>query len=103
MTPSALDPSRTYSTDIGVENDEETDFSFDKILILDFGSQYTQLIARRVRECQIYSEIHPYDITVEEVRSLAPKGSSCPEARPVSTRRMPPVVIPPSSTWESPS
>jgi len=35
---------------------------FDKILILDFGSQYTQLIARRVRECQIYSEIFPYDI-----------------------------------------
>ena len=47
---------------------------FDKILILDFGSQYTQLIARRVRECQIYSEIHPYDIPVEKVKSLAPKG-----------------------------
>jgi len=47
---------------------------FDKILILDFGSQYTQLIARRVRECQIYSEIYPYDITVEQVRSLSPKG-----------------------------
>ncbi len=47
---------------------------FDKILILDFGSQYTQLIARRVRECQIYSEIHPYDISVEEVKALSPKG-----------------------------
>jgi len=47
---------------------------FDKILILDFGSQYTQLIARRVRECQIYSEIHPFDISVEKVKSLSPKG-----------------------------
>jgi GMP synthase (glutamine-hydrolysing) len=47
---------------------------FDKILILDFGSQYTQLIARRVRECQIYSEIHPYDIPLSRVKSLLPRG-----------------------------
>jgi GMP synthase (glutamine-hydrolysing) len=47
---------------------------FDKILILDFGSQYTQLIARRIRECQIYSEIYPYDIPAEKVKSLSPKG-----------------------------
>jgi GMP synthase (glutamine-hydrolysing) len=47
---------------------------FDKILILDFGSQYTQLIARRVRECQVYSEIHPYNIPLEKVKSLSPKG-----------------------------
>jgi GMP synthase (glutamine-hydrolysing) len=47
---------------------------FDKILILDFGSQYTQLIARRVRECQIYSEIHPFDISVKRIQSLSPKG-----------------------------
>ncbi len=47
---------------------------FDKILILDFGSQYTQLIARRVRECHIYSEIHPFHISLEKVRSLSPKG-----------------------------
>jgi GMP synthase (glutamine-hydrolysing) len=46
----------------------------DKILILDFGSQYTQLIARRVRECQVYSEIHPYNIPLEKVKSLSPKG-----------------------------
>jgi GMP synthase (glutamine-hydrolysing) len=48
--------------------------SFDKILIVDFGSQYTQLIARRVRECHIYSEIHPYDISLEKVKALSPKG-----------------------------
>jgi GMP synthase (glutamine-hydrolysing) len=47
---------------------------FDKILIFDFGSQYTQLIARRVRECQVYSEIHPYNIPFERVKSLSPKG-----------------------------
>jgi GMP synthase (glutamine-hydrolysing) len=47
---------------------------FDKILILDFGSQYTQLIARRIRECQIYSEIHPHNIPLEKVKSLSPKG-----------------------------
>lgn len=47
---------------------------FDKILILDFGSQYTQLIARRVRECQIYSEIQPYDFSLKRIKALSPKG-----------------------------
>jgi GMP synthase (glutamine-hydrolysing) len=47
---------------------------YDKILILDFGSQYTQLIARRVRELQIYSEIHSFDFGLEKVKSLSPKG-----------------------------
>ncbi len=44
------------------------------ILILDFGSQYTQLIARRVREQNVYSEIHPYNISLEKIRALQPKG-----------------------------
>ncbi|CAM2192879.1 GMP synthetase [Paraburkholderia kururiensis] len=46
----------------------------DKILILDFGSQVTQLIARRVREAHVYSEIHPYDVDDAFVRQFAPKG-----------------------------
>ncbi len=46
----------------------------DLILILDFGSQYTQLIARRVRELGVYSEIHPWDIEDKDVIALNPKG-----------------------------
>lgn len=46
----------------------------ERILILDFGSQYTQLIARRVRECGVYCEIHPFSLDVEEIRRFSPKG-----------------------------
>lgn len=45
-----------------------------RILILDFGAQYTQLIARRVRELGVYCEIHPWDITDDEVRAFNPRG-----------------------------
>jgi GMP synthase (glutamine-hydrolysing) len=44
------------------------------ILILDFGSQYTQNIARKVREAQVFCEIHPYTKSIEEIKSLDPKG-----------------------------
>ena len=50
----------------------------DKVLILDFGSQYTQLIARRVRELNIYSEIHPFNkipSNVEEYKAVILSGS----------------------------
>lgn len=50
------------------------DIHAQRILILDFGSQYTQLIARRVREIGVYSEIHPWDMTPEAIREFAPKG-----------------------------
>jgi len=46
----------------------------DKILILDFGSQYTQLIARRVRELGVYCELHPWDMSDADIRAFAPKG-----------------------------
>ncbi len=45
-----------------------------KILILDFGSQYTQLIARRVRETNVYCELHPFDVTAEFIKEFAPQG-----------------------------
>ena len=48
--------------------------TIDKILVLDFGSQYTQLIARRVRESNVYSEILPWDIDETKIKELKPKG-----------------------------
>ncbi|WP_027859501.1 glutamine-hydrolyzing GMP synthase [Marinobacterium jannaschii] len=45
-----------------------------KILILDFGSQYTQLIARRIREIGVFCEIYPWDMADEDIREFAPKG-----------------------------
>ncbi len=46
----------------------------EKVIILDFGSQYTQLIARKIRECGVYSEIFPYNISPDDILNLNPKG-----------------------------
>ena len=51
-----------------------SDIHSEKILILDFGSQVTQLIARRVREQSVYCEIHPYSMSFEKIKEFAPKG-----------------------------
>ena len=50
------------------------DIHAQRILILDFGAQYTQLIARRVRELGVYCEIHPWDMSDAAVRAFAPRG-----------------------------
>ncbi|MGB0713482.1 MAG: glutamine-hydrolyzing GMP synthase, partial [Gammaproteobacteria bacterium] len=50
------------------------DIHSDRVLILDFGSQYTQLIARRVRESGVYCELHPWDMSEDDIRAFGPKG-----------------------------
>ncbi len=44
------------------------------IVVLDFGGQYNQLIARRVRECSVYCEVHPYNMSLEKLKEMNPKG-----------------------------
>ena len=46
----------------------------EKVLVLDFGGQYNQLIARRVRECDVYCEIHPFNMSIEKIIEFNPKG-----------------------------
>jgi len=46
----------------------------DKILVLDFGSQYSHLICRRIREFSVFAELVPYDISYEEIQKHNPKG-----------------------------
>ena len=46
----------------------------EQILVLDFGSQYSQLIARRIRECHVYSQVLPFSTPVEKLRALKPRG-----------------------------
>ena len=46
----------------------------ENVIVLDFGGQYNQLIARRVRECNVYCEVHPYNISLEKIKQMQPKG-----------------------------
>jgi len=67
-------PGPTHSQAPGSGGARHADIHAHRILILDFGAQYTQLIARRVRELGVYCEIHPYDMSDAEVRAFAPRG-----------------------------
>ena len=46
----------------------------EKVLVLDFGGQYNQLIARRVRECNVYCEVHSYNMSLEKIKKFNPMG-----------------------------
>lgn len=46
----------------------------EKVIVLDFGGQYNQLIARRVRECNVYCEVYPYDLSLDKIKEMNPKG-----------------------------
>ena len=48
--------------------------SREMIVVLDFGGQYNQLIARRVRECNVYCEVHPYNLSLDKIKEMNPKG-----------------------------
>lgn len=75
----------------------QVDIHAHRLLILDFGSQYSQLIARRVRELGVYCELRPFDMTDEEIRAFNPKGiilSGGPESvTEMDTPRAPNVVF----------
>jgi len=75
----------------------------DKILILDFGSQVTQLIARRVREAGVYSELHGHDMSEADIRAFNPKGiilsGSHASVTEADTARAPQVVFEPKMDW----
>ena len=71
--------------------------NIDTILVLDFGSQYTQLIARRIRESDVYSEILPWDVDIKKIEDINPKGiilSGGPESvTDLHTPRVPKIVF----------
>ena len=71
--------------------------NIDTILVLDFGSQYTQLIARRIRESDVYSEILPWDVDIKKIEDINPKGiilSGGPESvTDLHTPRAPKIVF----------
>jgi GMP synthase (glutamine-hydrolysing) len=67
-------PAPTHPRVPGPAGAAHPDIHAHRILILDFGAQYTQLIARRVRELGVYCEIHPWDMSDAEVRAFAPRG-----------------------------
>ena len=71
--------------------------NIDTILVLDFGSQYTQLIARRIRESDVYSEILPWDVDIKKIEDINPKGiilSGGPESvTDIHTPRAPKIVL----------
>ena len=82
MSPTITDPTEgqavaghpTDDTAHLLEEAREAGTAIDTVVVLDFGSQYSQLITRRVREGGVYCELVPHDATWEEIGHLEPKG-----------------------------
>src|SRR5437870_13829405 len=68
------------------------EFWHDRVLVLDFGSQYTQLIARRIREAQVYSQILPYSTPLARIQAYRPKGITLSGGPPSVYDRRAPLV-----------
>ncbi len=56
------------------EGERRKHMNREKVIVLDFGGQYNQLIARRVRECNVYCEVYPYDLSPDQIKEMDPKG-----------------------------
>src|SRR5215472_15958450 len=75
MQPAATTPSMTPAAhDLPRADEHPAPPTREMIAILDYGSQYSRLIARRVRECRVYCELLPADTTLDELRRLGAKG-----------------------------
>ena len=80
----------------------ENIFSQEKVIVIDFGGQYNQLVARRVRECNVYCEIYSYKTDIEKIKEMNPKGiiltggpnSVYEEGAPTSSKELFEHVIP---------
>ena len=71
------------------------------VIVLDFGGQYNQLIARRVRECNVYCEIYSYKTDLEKIKAMEPKGIISPAVPTVYTWRILLLMQKKSMIWVS--
>ena len=79
----------------------------EKVIVIDFGGQYNQLVARRVRECNVYCEIYSYKTPLEQIKTMNPKGiiltggpNSCyEEGSPTCTKELFELGVPVLGLW----
>src|SRR3954467_14186965 len=81
MTEHGIVTEATAATELAIPAGATTDApavdaprAVDEVVVLDYGGQYSQLIARRVRECGVFSELLPHHVSVEEIKARAPRG-----------------------------
>lgn len=70
------------------------------VIVIDFGGQYNQLVARRVRECNVYCEIYSYKTDLEKIKEMNPKGIILTVGQIAATRRIPRPTRKSSLSWE---